>query len=133
MALPIETAPDLGGDDAAFVRAAVAEEVRSALARKKVSGAELARRLHKSEAWVSRRTSLVPELTFDLVELSAVASVLGVAVKELIPDSVTGRYPQYAQVRAALDLVHYVGPDQMTLEDAPRYDQPAKPCLVPVG
>lgn len=86
MALPIATAPDLGGDDASFVRAAVAEEVRSALARKRMSGAELARRLHKSEAWVSRRISLNPTQTFDVVELTLVASHLGVTVKELIPD-----------------------------------------------
>lgn len=120
MALPIASGND---DDASFIRAAVAEQVRSELARKKMSGAELARRLQVSEAWVSRRTSLEPELTFDLVELARVADAIGVAVNKLIPDSVTGRYPQYGQVRAALDLVHYVGPDQLTLDEAPRYDR----------
>jgi hypothetical protein len=90
MALPIAATPDPGSDDAAFVRAAVAEEVRSALARKKMSGAELARRLHKSEAWVSRRISLYPTQTFDLVELGEVATALGVSVKELIPSAVMG-------------------------------------------
>lgn len=45
----------------------------------------------------------------------------------------TGRYPVYGQVRAALDLVHYVGPDQLTIDDAPRYDRPVKPVLVTVG
>lgn len=89
MALPMATAPDPGGDDAAHVRASVAEEVRSALARKKVSGAELARRLHKSEAWVSRRTSLHPPQTFDLVELGLVAHAIGVNLRELIPETIS--------------------------------------------
>lgn len=44
----------------------------------------------------------------------------------------TDRYPDYAQVRGALDLVHFDGPDQMTLDDAPRYDMPRERCLAPV-
>jgi transcriptional regulator with XRE-family HTH domain len=106
MALPMTTDPtDDYGD---YVRAAVAEEVRSAMARKRISGAELARRIHKSVAWVSRRTSLTPSQTFDFVELGEVARALGVTVEELIPVRIMRCNTDWSLTSPALTCVNDV-------------------------
>lgn len=42
----------------------------------------------------------------------------------------TGRYTAYGQVRPALELTRLPGPDQLTLDDAPRYDMPVAPVPV---
>jgi transcriptional regulator with XRE-family HTH domain len=88
MALPLVHDIEPFSAQDAFIRAEIAEQVRSVMGRKRVTGAELARRLHKSEAWVSRRTTLAPEQAIDLVELGRIAGALGVTLRELIPDSI---------------------------------------------
>lgn len=63
--------------------AGVAEEVRSLMGRRKVTGAQLAKRLGVSAAWVSYRINgLVPPNTDDL---ERIADALGVEVMDLIP------------------------------------------------
>lgn len=64
--------------------ALVAEEIRAMMARKRISGARLARALDVSPAWVSYRLTGVQPI--DLNDLAAIARVLEVSVLSLIPD-----------------------------------------------
>lgn len=66
--------------------AAVAEELRVHMARKRVTGRELARRLHVSAQWISQRTRGVVPLDTDDMEM--VAGALGISVLELLGDAV---------------------------------------------
>jgi transcriptional regulator with XRE-family HTH domain len=63
--------------------AQVAEEIRAMLARRRVSGRELARRLAVSSPWVSNRLTGHQEI--GLNELERIAAALDVEVAELLP------------------------------------------------
>lgn len=87
------------------LRLAVAEEIRSWLGRRRISGAALARRLGKSQTWVARR--LDGRQAFDVDDLQLVAGILqvpvvtffsssasaatGATTRELLPPSRPGR------------------------------------------
>lgn len=60
----------------------VATEVRAELGRKRMSQAELARRLHRTEMYVHRR--LKGEVAFAVPELASVAEVLEVPVTQFL-------------------------------------------------
>lgn len=66
----------------ATLRKAVAEEVRVWLARRRISGAELARRLGRSQTFVAKR--LDGRQAFDVDDLEMIAVVLGVNPRELL-------------------------------------------------
>lgn len=70
-------------DTDTLLSAHVAEEIRALLARRKMSGRELARRLGVSPNWVSLRTSGEQEI--GLNDLQRIASILGVSVSDLLP------------------------------------------------
>lgn len=79
-----------GGDDLAQrVNAAVAAEVRSAMARKRVSGVKLANSLDTSRQALGRR--LVGELAFDVVELTRIAELLDTTVAAFLDPVNNGR------------------------------------------
>ena len=61
----------------------VAEEVRVALARRRVSGVKLAELIGRSQVYISRR--LRGEVAFDVEDLALVADALDVAVADLLP------------------------------------------------
>jgi transcriptional regulator with XRE-family HTH domain len=61
----------------------VAEEIRAQLGRKRISQAELARKLGVSGTWVSYR--LAGKQPIDLNDLAGIAATLDVAVADLIP------------------------------------------------
>lgn len=61
----------------------VAEEIRALLARRKISGRDLARRLSVSPNWVSLRTS--GSQPIDLNDLERIARALDVEVIDLLP------------------------------------------------
>jgi transcriptional regulator with XRE-family HTH domain len=61
----------------------VAEEVRAMLARKRMSGRELARQLDVSQAWVSYRLTGHQEI--GLNDLQRIARALDVEITALIP------------------------------------------------
>ena len=61
----------------------VAEEIRALLARRRMSGRELARRLDVSPGWVSFR--LTGTQPIDLNDLERIAGVLGVTIIDLLP------------------------------------------------
>jgi transcriptional regulator with XRE-family HTH domain len=63
--------------------AQVAEEIRAMLARRRVSGRELARRLAVSSPWVSNRLTGHQEI--GLNDLERIADALDVEVAELLP------------------------------------------------
>lgn len=63
--------------------AAVAAEVRAAAARRRISGSELARRLGKTQSWVSRR--MVGDIPLGLDDLEGFAEALGVSPFDLLP------------------------------------------------
>lgn len=69
----------------------------------------------------------------DIFEAVRIAALTNKSLGWLAGVPLTGRYLQYAQVRAALDLVHSAEPDQETDNDAPQYDPSAPRRLVPVG
>ncbi len=73
------------------LRRGIAEEVRALLGRRDMSRSELGRRIGISQSAISRRVGgLEP---FDVDELEAVASVLGVGVADLLPSTrVTDTY-----------------------------------------
>lgn len=64
-------------------REAVAEEIRAALARRRMSASALARKLGKSQTYVWRRLS--GETAFDTDDLEAIAAALSVTVVDLLP------------------------------------------------
>ncbi len=61
----------------------VAAEIRAEMARKQISGRELARRLGRSANWVSLKVSGSQRL--DLDDLAIIATALGVTVVDLFP------------------------------------------------
>lgn len=65
------------------LRQHAAEEIRVILARKRMSGAELARRTGIKQSTMSRR--MTGETAFDLDDLEAIAEVLEVDVADLLP------------------------------------------------
>ncbi|MFC7275274.1 helix-turn-helix domain-containing protein [Paractinoplanes rhizophilus] len=65
------------------LREHVAEELRVVLARRKMSGAELARRTGIKQSTMSRR--MTGETAFDMDDLEAIASVLDIHVGDLFP------------------------------------------------
>lgn len=65
------------------LRVRVAEEVRVALARKRMSAAKLGRALGVSQTYVWRR--LNGETAFDLDDLERIAAILGVEIGSLLP------------------------------------------------
>lgn len=73
-------------DRPAPLRDRVAEEIRVALARHRVSGAELARKLGVSQAYVWRRMS--GDLPFTLDDVERIAEALDMEPNDLIPGGV---------------------------------------------
>lgn len=67
------------------LRDQVAEEVRVWLARRKMSGAELARRLGRSQTFIAKR--LDGRQAFDVDDLEQVGHILGVSAADLISRS----------------------------------------------
>lgn len=63
----------------------VAEELRALLARRRLSGVQLAKQIHKSQPYVSRR--LNGDVAFDLDDLEAIAAVLDIQVTDLFRDT----------------------------------------------
>ena len=61
----------------------VAEQVRAELGVQQVSGAELARRLKVSQAYIWRRIN--GETAFNVAELEGIAAALGVPVTRFLP------------------------------------------------
>lgn len=64
----------------------VAEEIRAQMARKRMTGATLAKALKVSPAWISYRLS--GKQAIDLNDLEAIAEALDVAVAELFPSDI---------------------------------------------
>ncbi|GIE35948.1 hypothetical protein Ait01nite_089930 [Actinoplanes italicus] len=61
----------------------VAVEIRVAMARENIKQSELARRIGRTEQWLSvRRTGKQP---IDLNDLALIAKGLGVAIQDLLP------------------------------------------------
>lgn len=69
--------------DPARLREYVAEELRVLLARRRMSGVQLARHIGKSHTYVWRR--LNGETAFDLDDLERIGVVLGVEPADLLP------------------------------------------------
>lgn len=67
----------------------VAEEIRSWMGRRRISGAALARALGVSPAWVSYRLTGVQPI--DLNDLQRIAAILNVEVADLLPRASEGR------------------------------------------
>lgn len=70
------------------LRERAAEELRAVLARRRMSGAELARRTGMKQPYLSRR--MTGEVPFDLDDLEIIARELEVSVTQLLADAETG-------------------------------------------
>jgi hypothetical protein len=68
-----------------LLRERVAEEVRALLARRMMTGADLAAAIGRSPMYVSRRVR--GEVAFDLDDMERLAGVFGVEVADLLPRS----------------------------------------------
>jgi transcriptional regulator with XRE-family HTH domain len=66
----------------------VAEEVRALMARRRITGAEMARRLDVSQMWISYR--LNGRQPIDLNDLEKIARVLGVQPLDLLRSAESG-------------------------------------------
>lgn len=64
-------------------RQAIAETVRIELARRRMSAAELARRMGKPPSYLSRR--MTGETPFDTDDLTLIATEFGITVVALLP------------------------------------------------
>lgn len=76
--------PAAGGGS---LRVRTAEEVRVALARKRMSATQLAKRMRKSQAYIWRRLS--GETAFDVDDLEAIGEILGMEPVDLLPMGAT--------------------------------------------
>ena len=72
-----------GGSAERLLREQVAEEVRALLARKRMTGADVAEAIKRSPMYVSRRVR--GEVAFDLDDIQRIAEVLGVEIGDLFP------------------------------------------------
>lgn len=73
---------DTSPDSAGWFTAAVAAELRAHMARQRVSGREVARRLHVSAQWISLRTKGASPLSTD--EIERICDVLGITPQQLL-------------------------------------------------
>jgi transcriptional regulator with XRE-family HTH domain len=71
------------------MRELIAEEIRALLARRKITASELARRLHVSQPYISRR--LTGDTAFDVDDLDRIAAELDVDIADLFPPRRQGR------------------------------------------
>lgn len=65
------------------IKQRVASEVRANMARQRISGSELARRIGVSQPYLHRRIS--GEIPFDIDDLARVAEALNVTIADLLP------------------------------------------------
>ena len=65
----------------------IAERVRGAMAERRITGAELARRLEVTQPYMSRR--LTGEVEFRYSDLERIAEALDVPLSRLLPAEVT--------------------------------------------
>jgi transcriptional regulator with XRE-family HTH domain len=71
------------GERTATLSDLVAEEIRALMARRRMSGRQLATKLGVSPSWVSYR--LTGTQPIDVNDLSRIAAALGAGVHELLP------------------------------------------------
>jgi transcriptional regulator with XRE-family HTH domain len=76
--------------EAAALNRAVAAELRSLLARRRMRQSALARRMGVTEVWLSRRLREVQSMSLD--DLEAMCRALGVAPAELVASAVRGTW-----------------------------------------
>lgn len=69
--------------------ARAAEEIRALLARRRMSGRELARQMGASHSWVNFRLTGTQPITLD--DLERFAGILNVEVSDLLPRGTEGR------------------------------------------
>jgi transcriptional regulator with XRE-family HTH domain len=68
--------------DRVTLREAVAMELRSELARNRISASRVAFAIGKDQPWISRR--LTGQVAFDLDDLDAITQVMGISPSELM-------------------------------------------------
>jgi transcriptional regulator with XRE-family HTH domain len=121
--------PTAGGGD---LSRRVAEEIRAMMARRRISGRELARKLGVSQSWVSYRLTGIQPI--DLNDLQRIAEALDVTVLDLLPRDlrtvVTVTSPNLApyQPNRGRPPGHPPGPSRPT---GARRPQRSRPQLVP--
>lgn len=104
----------------------VADEIRVAMTRRRISGRDLAKKLNVSPSWISYRLS--GRQPIDLNDLFRIARALGVGLYDLLPS------PEViSQAAEPSDTVAYLAlAERLTITDRPRDNRPsARPGAVP--
>jgi transcriptional regulator with XRE-family HTH domain len=114
-----------GGSADRLLREQVAEEVRALLARKRMTGADMAIAIERSPMYVSRRVR--GEVAFDLDDIQRIAEVLGVEIGDLFPHRERGSSQNFdlAPAGAAATVGH------SSVDMANRVSAMAKPRRTP--
>lgn len=99
----------------------VAEEIRALMGRRRMTGRELARRLHVSPSWVSYR--LTGSQPIDVNDLMLIARELGVTMATLLPREQREPTPTYGQPGVPPRLQ----PQAMTVGVGSRWSPPPQP------
>lgn len=107
------TAPDGAAQPRGLFTAALAEELRVHMARKRVSGRELARRLHVSAQWISQRTRGTVPMDSDDMEM--LAGALEITIPELLADA----------MRRVSEATRGTGDGAVTGTYTPRFGSPS--------
>lgn len=99
----------------ATLSALVAEEIRALMARRRISGRQLATQLGVSPSWISYR--LTGAQPFDVNDLHLIAVALGVGVHDLLP-------PPEIAAKAAENR-------EVIVSNPPRTERPTRPPARP--
>lgn len=100
------------------LRERAAEEVRALLARRMMTGGDLAAAIGKSPMYVSRRVR--GEVAFDLDDIERIAGVLKVDVGDLLPRTVSAIKEPYGDLGSSVTPVRRKGRARRHVDTVPR-------------
>lgn len=98
--------------------ARVAEEIRVAMTRRRISGRQLAAKLGMSQTWLASRLNGVTPI--DLNDLERIADILNVEVTDLLPVRKPSEGRLITTVRDAVDQAGVSNAGKMRTPDRPR-------------
>jgi DNA-binding Xre family transcriptional regulator len=113
-------------DDTQTLSGYVAAEIRAVLARRRVTGRDLAAQLQVSRSWVSYR--LTGTTAIDLNDLERIAKALGVEIIDLLPRPAR---PEGGVMRQSNHVAHTAATATRTAQPAPGHHPTTHPASRP--
>ena len=110
------------------LRELTAAELRATLARRRISAAELARRLGWSQAYMARRVD--GRIALNMDDLDKIRAELGISLDDLLPREVGRPNDRSAPGRPAPHAVDIRSPNVAGTRRRPKARQPADPRLI---